>query len=220
MNFKFILYYRIVTRGTYINIIINNSIPSSLAPTPPFKQDYPNIDFSTPPLQMPPHPSALAAMGNGGPSSGTLRRGVRGLVPPPDVTHHTSHHAAAAAAANAAGGVPPGVMLLNVHPHGGHPHHHPAPSPNMTGLNNLSGGGGPKPPPQGILKDPNRKPAHSNIQILNVANVQGMQQASGAGSPAAGLLMAGAAAAFDPSTHNLSSFNASMGYTDADGHLV
>lgn len=77
--------------------------------------------------------------------------------------------------------------------------------------------------PPGILKDPNRSKQHqqqqqqqmmphSNMQILNVQNV-----APGLGN---NLLMSSGVSTYEPNTHNLSSFNASMGYTDADGHLV
>lgn len=113
------------------------------------------------------------------------------MVPPPDVTHHTNHSKST------------------------HDLHHNSPGPMTMGgggggqmmMNNLGGSGGPK-QPQGILKDPNRKAVHANMQILNVANAPG---------GLSGSLMPGG---FDPSSHNLSSFNASMGYTDADGHLV
>lgn len=76
--------------------------------------------------------------------------------------------------------------------------------------------------PPGILKDPNRSKqhqqqqqqqmlAHSNMQILNVQNAPGLGNS---------LLMNSGVSTYEPNTHNLSSFNASMGYTDADGHLV
>lgn len=171
----------------------SNHLAYSSRPSP-VSQDYPSaLDFSTPPPLPMTHmvPSSMHTMSNGGgngggPNSGTLRRGVRGMVPPPDVTHHTNHSGKS--------------------PHELHNHSSPG-SLAMGGgqmmMNNL---GGPK-QPQGILKDPNRKAAHANMQILNVANAPG-----GLG----GSLMPG----FDPSSHNLSSFNASMGYTDADGHLV
>lgn len=168
----------------------SNHLAYSSRPSP-VSQDYPNaLDFSTPPplpmTHMVPsgalHPAGN--MANGGNASGTLRRGVRAMVPPPDVTHHTNHSKST------------------------HDLHHNSPgSMTMGMMNNLGGSGGPK-QPQGILKDPNRKAAHANMQILNVANAPGGLSGS--------LLPGG----FDPSSHNLSSFNASMGYTDADGHLV
>lgn len=77
--------------------------------------------------------------------------------------------------------------------------------------------------PPGILKDPNKRAANmvnnvsSNAQILNVKNManngKGLPLGMGAGP---GLLPHNAA--YDQ--HNLSSFNAQMGYTDDDGHLV
>lgn len=155
------------------------------------------MEFSTPPLPM----SHIV------PTTGTLRRGIRGMVPPPDVTHHTNHskhdmHQQSPALNN--GSINGGTIT---------------PTPPHI-MNNLNGGGGmmgpshgsttPKPPMQGILKDPNRK-MQNNMQILNVQNAPGIGN---------NLLMTAGGGAFDPSSHNLSSFNASMGYTDADGHLV
>lgn len=58
--------------------------------------------------------------------------------------------------------------------------------------------------------------AHPNMQILNVQNAPGLGNS---------LLMTSTGSTigvgtYEPNPHNLSSFNASMGYTDADGHLV
>lgn len=58
--------------------------------------------------------------------------------------------------------------------------------------------------------------AHPNMQILNVQNAPGLGNS---------LLMTSSGSTigvgtYEPNAHNLSSFNASMGYTDADGHLV
>lgn len=159
------------------------------------------MEFSTPPLPM----NHIVPAG----TAGTLRRGIRGLVPPPDVTHHTNHskhdmHQQSPALNNGS--------CLNGSGGG------TTPTPPHI-MNNLNGGGGggmshgsitPKPPMQGILKDPNRK-LQNNMQILNVQNAPGIGN---------NLLMTAGGGAFDPSSHNLSSFNASMGYTDADGHLV
>lgn len=78
---------------------------------------------------------------------------------------------------------------------------------NLSNLSQLSNSVPTKPP--GILKDPNRK-QHNNMQILNVQNAPGIGNQ----------LLVGGVVGYDPNTHNLSSFNASMGYTDADGHLV
>lgn len=141
------------------------------------------MEFSTPPLPM------THIIPTGG--SGTLRRGIRGIVPPPDVTHHTNHSKST------------------------HDLHNNSPSQNgpqaMNNLSNLSQVSSMTPkPPQGILKDPNRKQQHGNMQILNVQNAPGI----------ANNLLVGVGGGYDPNTHNLSSFNASLGYTDADGHLV
>ena len=140
------------------------------------------MEFSTPPLPI------THIMPPGG---GTLRSGIRGVVPPPDVTHHTNYSKSS------------------------HDLHNNSPIQQQNGsqgINNLSNtmssqlsSSTPK-QPQGILKDPNRK-QHNNMQILNVQNAPGIGNS---------LLVGG----YDPNTHNLSSFNASMGYTDADGHLV
>lgn len=79
--------------------------------------------------------------------------------------------------------------------------------------------------PPGILKDPNKRAnmvsnVSSNAQILNVKN---MANSNGKGLPLgvgpAGLMQQQQHNnAYDQ--HNLSSFNAQMGYTDDDGHLV
>lgn len=73
--------------------------------------------------------------------------------------------------------------------------------------------------PPGILKDPNKRAnminnVSSNAQILNVKNM-----GNGNGLPlGVGQGLMHNSAAYDQ--HNLSSFNAQMGYTDDDGHLV
>ncbi|XP_063704148.1 nephrin isoform X1 [Culicoides brevitarsis] len=67
--------------------------------------------------------------------------------------------------------------------------------------------------PQGILKDPNRTKQQqpNNVQILNVQNAPPGTLLGN------NLLMT---TGYDPNNTNLGSFNASLGYTDADGHLV
>lgn len=73
--------------------------------------------------------------------------------------------------------------------------------------------------PPGILKDPNKQRANlinnasSNAQILNVKSMTG----NGKGLPL-GVPSPLSHSAYDQ--NNLSSFNAQMGYTDDDGHLV
>lgn len=149
------------------------------------------------------------------PGGGTLRRGMRGIVPPPDVTHHTTNTKSTQDIHNSLNqnGSQQTMNTLS----------------NNTMTSQLSSNNSslttPK-QPQGILKDPNRKqqqqqqhhhpPTHNNMQILNVQNAPGigLLGISGGGGNPIGV------GAYDPNTHSLSSFNASMGYTDADGHLV
>lgn len=159
-------------------------------------QDYP-VDFSTPPLPighlMPPNSN------NMGPSGGTLRRGMRGIVPP-DVTHHTNHSKSTHDIQNS--------MSLNASQQTMNNVSNNTMSSQLSSNSSMTAPG----KPQGILKDPNRKQqSHqlSNMQILNVQNAPGVGNS----------LLLGIGT-YDPNTHNLSSFNAQMGYTDADGHLV
>lgn len=209
--------------------------------------DYPQVDFPTPPLPLNHLQQNQATIISGG---GTLRRGImRGVVgvPPPDVTHHTNIHlghphqqltldhlhlgntissstqtttsnGSATQMNNFSQIIPPPL-----------PQSHSTPTPKL---------------PQSILKDPKRNlqqqqhqqqpplnhssttgqimgigispsMSHStsgtssgNMQLLNMQNSSGISN---------NLLVGG----YDPSSHNLSTFNTSqMGYTDADGHLV
>lgn len=155
------------------------------------------MEFSTPPLPMTHIVPSGGTMGGGG-GGGTLRRGIRGIVPPPDVTHHTNHSKSTHdlhqnSSINQNGSQLQQQGMMN----------------NLSSMSSQISSSTPK-QPQGILKDPNRKQQqlHNNMQILNVQNAPGIGNS---------LLVGGA---YDPSSHNLSSFNASMGYTDADGHLV
>lgn len=149
------------------------------------------------------------------PGGGTLRRGMRGIVPPPDVTHHTNHSKSTHDLHNTINQNGSQQTMNNLS--------------NNTMTSQLSSNNSsltiPK-QPQGILKDPNRKQQqqqhhhqpHNNMQILNVQNAPGLGNSlllgisGGPNSVGVGT--------YDPNTHNLSSFNASMAYTDADGHLV
>ncbi|XP_059607885.1 nephrin isoform X2 [Phlebotomus argentipes] len=135
--------------------------------------DYPQMEFANAPLAV-----SLQTAG------GTLRRGMKGVVPPPDVTHHTAHTKGPHDMQNSSSQT----------------------SANLSNLSQVSQST-PK-QPQGILKDTKRNQQH-NMQILNVQNAPGVD---------GNLLLGVNAAAFDQ--HNLSSFNAQLGYTDADGHLV
>lgn len=159
--------------------------PSNKYPFFSLPQDYPTLDFSTPPLPMLP---AQHLQNTGG---GTLRRGMsnhRGLVPPPDVTHVTHNN----------------IHDTSMSMTGG----------NSTLSNNISQVSQSTPKqPQGILKDPNRSKQQqpNNVQILNVQNAPPGTLLGN------NLLMT---TGYDPNNTNLGSFNASLGYTDADGHLV
>lgn len=91
--------------------------------------------------------------------------------------------------------------------------------------------------PQSILKDPNKRTVaggvvtaaattaatgnmvnnvSSNAQILNVKNMANSVTSNSNSISNNSMLVGGGA--YDQ--HNLSSFNAQMGYTDDDGHLV
>ncbi|XP_055693660.1 nephrin isoform X2 [Lutzomyia longipalpis] len=137
--------------------------------------DYPQMEFTNPPLSV----NHMQTVGGG-----TLRRGMKGVVPPPDVTHHTTHTKATHDMQNSSSQT----------------------SGNLSNISQVSQST-PK-QPQGILKDSKRNQQH-NMQILNVQNAPGVDS---------NLLIGVNAAAYDQ--HNLSSFNAQLGYTDADGHLV
>ncbi|XP_062562887.1 nephrin isoform X6 [Armigeres subalbatus] len=194
--------------GSYYNM---NS-DRYLSYPPMVSGDYPPMEFSTPPLPVIP---ALPT------NNGTLRRGTRAMVPPPDVTHHTQHTAKTLHDSSASSG------LLNI-----------------SQVSQST----PK-QPQGILKDPNKRkeqqqqhqqsglPPGAGLNHLN--NIGGGLQMLGVqnpspvpmmGGPPPGLVPVSAGSsslgnnlligAYDPSSTNLSSFNASLGYTDADGHLV
>ncbi|XP_031640306.1 nephrin isoform X1 [Contarinia nasturtii] len=179
--------------------------------------DYPNVEFSTPPLQMTHIMPINGTIMNAG--GGTLRRGaggMRAMVPPPDVTHHTTNHSKSTHDLNNSINQNVSQQTLNNHSN----------KSSQLSSNNSSMTTSTKQPP-GILKDPNRKQqqqqqqqqqmlAHPNMQILNVQNAPGIGNS---------LLMTSTGSTigvgtYEPNPHNLSSFNASMGYTDADGHLV
>lgn len=169
------------------------------------------MDFSTPPLPMTQIISSNAnnMMNIGG---GTLRHGVRGIVPPPDVTHHTNHSKSTHDLHNSINQNVP-QQALNNHSN----------KPMSSQLSSNSGSVPTQKQPPGILKDPNRKQhqqqmhQHANMQILNVQNAPGLGNNLLLGIGGNSAIDVGP---YDPSAHNLSSFNASMGYTDADGHLV
>ncbi|XP_055619098.1 nephrin isoform X2 [Toxorhynchites rutilus septentrionalis] len=185
--------------------------------------DYPPMEFSTPPLPVIP---ALPTNTNG-----TLRRGTRAMVPPPDVTHHTQHTVKSMHDSSASSGglmnisqvsqstpkQPQGILKdpnkrnqqqqqqqqqqHQQQQSGGHP------QPGMNHLNSIGGG----------------------LQMLGIQNPSPVPMGGPGLMPVSGgSLVAGGSSlgnnlligTYDPSSTNLSSFNASLGYTDADGHLV
>lgn len=166
-------------------------------------QDYSALDFSTPPVPMLPQHMQIGG-------SGTLRRGManqRGMVPPPDVTQMTKplhanniHDTSMSSMTASPNSMLMGSTLVNNISH-------VVPHPTHQQLT-------PK-QPQGILKDPNRPKQPLQANNLQILNVQTGPPPTMLGN---NLLMA--AGYPDPSSANLSSFNASLGYTDADGHLV
>lgn len=130
-------------------------------------------------------------------------------VPPPDVTHHTTNHSKSTHDLHNSLNQNVAQQSLN---------NHSNKSQLLSNNSNMTGAQAATKQPPGILKDPNRSKqqqqqmlAHSNMQILNVQNAPGLGNS---------LLMSSGVSTYEPNTHNLSSFNASMGYTDADGHLV
>lgn len=174
--------------------------------------DYPPMDYPTPPPLPITHMPSGSIIGNNIGGGGTLRRGARGIVPPPDVTHHTAHTTKSQHDHHS--------NINSSTPNGSHQMmNNSGLSSQMSGSIGGGGGGGSigssgnntstlqQKQPQSILKDPKRNINHNNLQILNVQNVSGLGN---------NLIVGG----YDPTTTNLSSFNASLGYTDADGHLV
>lgn len=147
------------------------------------------------------------------------------MVPPPDVTHHTQHTVKTLHDSSASSGLlnisqvsqstpkqPQGILKdpnkrkdqqlqqqQQQHQQSG------LPPGAMNHLNSIGGG----------------------LQMLGVQNPSpvpmmggpppGLVPVSAGGSSLGNNLLIGA---YDPSSTNLSSFNASLGYTDADGHLV
>ncbi|XP_065093879.1 nephrin isoform X2 [Ochlerotatus camptorhynchus] len=191
--------------------------------------DYPPMEMSTPPLPVIP---ALPTNTNG-----TLRRGTRAMVPPPDVTHHTQHTVKTLHDSSASSGgllnisqvsqstpkQPQGILKdpnkrkdqqqhqhQHQHQHQQQQQHQQSNSSGLLpgGINHLNSIGG-------------------GLQMLGVQNPSpvpmmggpppGLVPVSAGGSSLGNNLLIGA---YDPSSTNLSSFNASLGYTDADGHLV
>uniref|UniRef100_A0A182J5W1 Uncharacterized protein n=1 Tax=Anopheles atroparvus TaxID=41427 RepID=A0A182J5W1_ANOAO len=206
--------------------------------------DYPGVELATPPLPIIPSlPHAESA-------SETLRRVARTMVPPPDVTHHTQHrthvhglpHDAGSLSSsnpsgNLSGSISQAVQSTPKQPQGilkdpkrsnssasgtslsfailPTQHHHPqhqqqvafsGQSPLLVyqqqqqqqQLDQYHGG------PSGLLVTA----PHDNASSFSVNN----------GSSLGNGLLLGAYE--PPSSSSLASYNVSLGYTDADGHLV
>ncbi|KXJ67833.1 hypothetical protein RP20_CCG009453 [Aedes albopictus] len=155
------------------------------------------MEFSTPPLPVIP---ALPT------NNGTLRRGTRAMVPPPDVTHHTQHTVKTLHDSSASSG-----LLTAEHLPSQQQHQHQQSGLPPSGLNHLNSIGG------GLQMLGVQNP--SPVPMMGGGPPPGLVPVSGAGggSSLGNNLLIGA---YDPSSTNLSSFNASLGYTDADGHLV
>lgn len=102
------------------------------------------MEFSTPPLQMTHIMPINGSIMNAG--GGTLRRGMRAMVPPPDVTHHTTNHSKSTHDLNNSMNQNVSQQTLNNHSN----------KSSQLSSNNSSMTTSTKQPP-GILKDPNRK---------------------------------------------------------------
>ncbi|XP_052872105.1 nephrin-like [Anopheles cruzii] len=194
-----------------------NSYITTPSPGPPMDGSYYNMNsgryLSYPPME----PES---------ASETLRRIARTMVPPPDVTHHTLPHR------SHDGSLSAGVPLASL-------------SGNIANAVQST----PK-QPQGILKDPKRSNSNVSgtlaISALSAHPTQYQHQAAmapydpyaGSSGPSGLLTMAphvnsslgnGSQLAqqgmlmgtYDPpGSSSLASYNVSLGYTDADGHLV
>lgn len=117
------------------------------------------MEFSTPPLQMTHLMPINGTILNAG--GGTLRRGMRAMVPPPDVTHHTNTITTTAANANNTNHSKSAHDLnnsINQNVSQQTLNNHSNKSSQLSS-NNSSMTTSTKQPP-GILKDPNRKCAN------------------------------------------------------------
>lgn len=184
-------------------------------------QDYPGVEFPTPPLPM------LPSVGPTESSSETLRRVARTMVPPPDVTHHTHHRT---------GGQQHDSSSLST----------TLPFGSLNASISQAVQSTPK-QPQGILKDPKRSnssasgshtysslPLQQQQQLYSIHNPSPIPSDQYVAGPSGyGLMMdpqghvgtsAGSSllmGAYDPpASSSLASYNVSVGYTDSDGHLV
>ncbi|ETN65697.1 nephrin [Anopheles darlingi] len=201
---------------------------------------YPPMDYSAMEMSTPPPPIIPALPKN----TGTLTRMTsRPMVPPPDVTYHAQsiisesssspQHGMGNMASTALTGVP-GTTTSSIPPQ-------PAPKPlqgilkdpkrNSSASNSsahaqalqqqLNSGAqliavqNPSPVPLGSVPG---IPLVGSTFLGPAAGVPGPANVSQAGTSSLGnSLLIGT---YDPSSTNLSSFNASFGFTDADGHLV
>ncbi|XP_055601231.1 nephrin isoform X2 [Uranotaenia lowii] len=184
--------------------------------------DYPPMEFSTPPLPVIP---AL-------PTNGTLRRGTRAAVPPPDVTHHTQHTVKSLHDSSASSGglmnisqvsqstpkQPQSILKDPNKPRNNLQQQQQQQQlqqqsglPTVNHLNSIGGGL----TMLGVTQNPSPVPMVGGL-VVPVPGGGGSVMGPGPGSLGNNLLIG----TYDPSSTNLSSFNASLGYTDADGHLV
>ncbi|KFB47304.1 AGAP010742-PA-like protein [Anopheles sinensis] len=186
---------------------------------PPMQQDYSAMEMSTPP------PPVIPALPK---NTGTLTRASRPMVPPPDVTYH------AQSVVNESSSSPQHMSssLSNAGPP------QPAPKPlqgilkdpkrnssasNSSQHQQLQHGGpqliavqAPSPVPLGLSGVPTGIPLVGSTFLGTAATGSGSNGGAGSSSLGNSLLIG----TYDPSSTNLSSFNASFGFTDADGHLV
>uniref|UniRef100_A0AAG5DPW8 Nephrin n=1 Tax=Anopheles atroparvus TaxID=41427 RepID=A0AAG5DPW8_ANOAO len=216
-------------------MIERSSYVTAPSPGPPFDGSYYNMNsdryLSYPPMQdysamemsTPPPPVIPALPKN----TGTLTRTSRPMVPPPDVTYH------AQSIVNESSSSP--QHMSSSLSSAGPPQ--PAPKPlqgilkdpkrnssasNSSQHQQLQHGGAqliavqaPSPVPLGLSGVPTGLPLVGSSFLGTPANGSG---SNGAGASSLGnSLLIGT---YDPTSTNLSSFNASFGFTDADGHLV
>ncbi|XP_038107931.1 nephrin isoform X1 [Culex quinquefasciatus] len=203
--------------GSYYNM--NSDRYLSYPPMPLGFQDYPPMEFSTPP----PLPVIPALPAN---TNGTLRRGggasARAMVPPPDVTHHTQH--SALNSTTSSGGGPLNISQVSTstpkQPQGilkdpNKPRNQASGGSQQQVMNHLNSiGGGLQ--MLGVVQQGQLNPSPVPSMIPGGPGSGGLIVPVSGSSLGNNLLIG----TYDPSSTNLSSFNASLGYTDADGHLV
>nr|XP_040233680.2 nephrin isoform X1 [Anopheles coluzzii]XP_049464367.1 nephrin isoform X1 [Anopheles coluzzii]XP_049464368.1 nephrin isoform X1 [Anopheles coluzzii] len=189
---------------------------------PPMQQDYSAMEMSTPP------PPVIPALPK---NTGTLTRTSRPMVPPPDVTYHAQSvvNESSSSPQHMSSSLSNTVLGPSQAPV-------PAPKPLQGILKD------PKRNSSASNSSQHQQLQHG-AQLIAVQNPSPVPLVGGVpGLPLVGSTFLGAAVAgngpnggtggtsslgnslligtYDPSSTNLSSFNASFGFTDADGHLV